>query len=525
VLSTPLSWFEKKDSKIGSKIEYDYTMTLKADGIRYLLMIGPNGSMNFINRKMTIIYPQQFADIDSDYYKKLDGSIIDGELVTLNNGNKIYFGFDCLFYKGKDMEKEPYQIRYSAMYDVINNIQNSNTPELSYYPKTVFDIGLLSLPDKITKTRDPVTFLQSIDREAGFPVYPVDGIVFTRLTKPYVRGTWNKENNIQMKWKPKKDITIDFRVQGYGPYYELCMRHPKRTMAPCPEGEVPFRFEPKKYAKVPRSWVNKIAKEGDIVEFAWDEHRKNFVPIRNRTLERKDPNAFRVAMDTWDLIQNPVNFKEIRRNMMIDRLVKYPKIAMNCIQRMAQNTDELVQDVWKAVIQSAENPNIEIEVRVGITQGKRFIPGVSEESFEQFKKYYKKYWNMIGKSIIEDTTYKVGAKEVRVSRPIRGPPIVITKQKLDNKDVFINPKTYRIGRALEIPAPMPGPKDKAIFIRNKLRNSYQKGNNVWRVDLTHASQVGLDVFEVELELINNSVELNKIGKDLLEALHPILLLK
>ena len=188
-----------------------YKISHKCDGTRYLLIVTEDGSHYFKNRAGFVYsYP-----VSSTLPNK---TILDGELVWgLTQG--YFFAFDCVMFTGKQIWNLPLQERLEAMSDLASDeslsqplqftdrgLHRQRAPSehavVEVIAKRYFD----SLPDSV-------------------PPYPVDGLIFTPKSMPYVLA-----GLLTYKWQPKTKRACDIRGENHLVYE--CVHNPRSGWQP-----------------------------------------------------------------------------------------------------------------------------------------------------------------------------------------------------------------------------------------------------------------------------------------------------
>lgn len=221
-----------------------YAITDKADGEHSFIFI-TNDKAYIITQNMHVRY----TGIETN--KKYNDTILDGELIFLPKFNKyIFMGFDCLFYRGKDIRKNILLIERLKYIEkavrkcfifkehkfkaIKNNPENINleTNEEFYNRelKNYFDILMndikvknnfpLIRPKYFIPTfglHDSEIFLYSkifwnyYANSSNYP-YRLDGLVYQPLQHPYETIKKNIKLN-DYKWKPEENNSIDFYIE------------------------------------------------------------------------------------------------------------------------------------------------------------------------------------------------------------------------------------------------------------------------------------------------------------------------
>ena len=190
----------------------NYSVTEKADGERYLLIVGSNGNMSLISRSMDVT-------LLKDVGAKPDfaGTVMDGELYR----GKFYT-FDILSYKGQDTRKLKLPDRLMGLY---RTLMEMRVPMLKIKTFLV-DNGkdIVEYPGQTTTGFKNIYEAAAAvwSRKKSFP-YPLDGLIFTPTEDQYFsRGIlkWKDENTIDFYYNGKTLHLAGFGTNGkiYGNY-------------------------------------------------------------------------------------------------------------------------------------------------------------------------------------------------------------------------------------------------------------------------------------------------------------------
>lgn len=259
-----LFWYVNKPINLKfnmwNKIKYDYYYYPKLDGERFLIFTF-NSSLYIFN-DTSQIYVKENKMLPSN-------CVMDCEYMK---GTDTYHIFDTLFWNGRDVRGENLCIRY-------NYLEGRTFPsyiKLNPLYKT-FDNNLW----EIVKHSNNL----------------YDGIIFTPRYENY-------KNNCTYKYKPIELLTIDFMIDVDNKLYTIdnnsdYILFEGTDEYPYKQGNINYNFEYQLY---------------DILEFHYDIHLKNFVPLKVRH-DKVRPNNINVALDVWYDIHNPIDILSFIQNI------------------------------------------------------------------------------------------------------------------------------------------------------------------------------------------------------------------
>lgn len=189
-------------------INQDYSVTVKADGDRYLLYISDRG-LYLIDSNLKIL--PTFIKLDSD---DLNQTVLDGEYITDKN---LFLIFDIFVLRGQDTKQfimyntenpSDENTRYQKMKQFYSSY-SSHSPKLDEKKMYVklkpfqvllkqyyFEDRLLDISNRLLRQKFE---------------YRTDGLIFTpnKESYPYCGSTFEKT----FKWKKPEDNTIDFLIE------------------------------------------------------------------------------------------------------------------------------------------------------------------------------------------------------------------------------------------------------------------------------------------------------------------------
>lgn len=221
----------------------DYLCTIKYDGSRKIFL-DKGHSVYLLEKKgnpMKIFYNPEIEESET---------IIDGELM-----GDIYYMFDILFYKGKDLRSLKFTERLGVLINAFDEYKKREGFHVKISIKEYYENNLAT-----EYKYSPGT----------------DGVVFVKKDSPY--------SECPIKWKPKEMNTIDFKVKenplGFWDLY--CS---KDTM---------FSYNGYFFNNTE---INSNFKSS-VIEFSFDKKSEKFVPVRERN-DKQDGNYIDVARDNF----------------------------------------------------------------------------------------------------------------------------------------------------------------------------------------------------------------------------------
>jgi len=289
-------------------LQPNYIMTLKVDGERFLLFLASNGVIYFIDRSVNFYYIMNDSFTDRLAPLNMKPFLFDGELVQHKTFYE-YLIFDVLFYDNKPLYDKIYSQRHNACIHaekVFLGYFKHSTKQMIVTTKIWFPVELIaSTPNiynhVIKETNDPRP------RESKLHA---DGIILQRYDTLYVPfGPWNKFGNIQFKWKPSDQLTIDFKIKIVsGTEWNLLTKT-----------EQPFNVNQENGDPLPATCIPTDAQklkyhEGEVIEFKFkptgNPNKNLFIPMRSRN--EKEANSLSTIMSTMNVIGNPFTLDIIK---------------------------------------------------------------------------------------------------------------------------------------------------------------------------------------------------------------------
>jgi hypothetical protein len=381
-----------------SNNNFVYNITLKLDGERYLVFLNYSGELYFIDRSLNFY----FFNINGNRFPRIDPTIVkpfllDGELTSLYE----FFLFDVLFFNEESFIEQNYHIRYDLLKHILINIFNDYpTEDLTFTIKKWFPIT------DIIKTNDIYEYIYQQTNKDRLKKYylKADGLILQPFDTPYVIfGPWNKYNNIQFKWKPLNDQTMDFKIKIIKPnlWHLLTRSGYPFTM---PGSGEPASYKPTEFAK-------EHFKDGDVAEFSFNKTIFKLVRARpNKTANSKDS-----IMSILNFIYNPftLDFLKPMLETMIENNQNLKEVLMGyrqndlilcALQKSLIFNKNEIENIKKIYNLFKLSNNLELEFRI-IKKGKK-DSNVDKSIFNYFLDFLLINYPVVVSHTIDTSTQK-----------------------------------------------------------------------------------------------------------------------
>ena len=538
-----------------------YGITLKVNGVRHLMYVSKTGMVYFIDR-ITNFYYFKRPDQSSIQLQPTEFPFLfDGELVFHEQTKRWEFlVFDVLFYEDRG---KLYNWMSNNYYDRLFILDKAITKDL-YGVFTEFDITLKTwFPiERIKDTNDIYKYvIEETNKERKLlkkPILEEDGLILQPFDGNYVTfREWNVYNNVQFKWKPPSELTVDFKIK-FNPenknQWWLLTKSEQNYDVKQPDGTTVHAII------IPTELQKKLYIEGDVVECKLKEQtnpeRNIFIPLNKRE-DKNEGNSLQTIMSTMEVVQNKftldilkpailaittgTNSEEVLKFYNVSKLILcsvgmfFTETEISEIKNIYEyNTSfgGLLEDTLKNIKKTKSNKKYkqdrELEFRV--------YPYIKKGKKENIKKFtYFYFLDFLMKSgmrhdynfsidiILNDITkqnetYRSTYKDFTLKNPIN---IVKRKVKeyrakpLNDKQLYNN-LTFKLSLSTETETDIVvGLKsqlhDRVVYntIRIKQRNSFYFNN--WRIDITKVittmdiHDLSNETYEIECEYIGEKI--------------------
>jgi len=208
--SHPIS-IERKDLKFLKENEENFLISLKSDGVRYIMYMTfrPETSIPvciLIDRSKNMYEIEVWAS--EEFY---EGTILDGELVwnLPNESQTTYLAFDILLLRGKSLKKKSYKDRLTILNTIIyKNILNKRNEDIEVEIEENDQIVSMNNLYDLTiscKTFTPLSMIGKLWNDRATYCFRQDGFILNKSNEEYKLGA--AENTV-FKWKPSYSIDI-----------------------------------------------------------------------------------------------------------------------------------------------------------------------------------------------------------------------------------------------------------------------------------------------------------------------------
>jgi len=292
-------------------------MTLKVDGERFLMFNSNEGFIYFIDRSLNMFYFENTNGtrhrLNPDIVKPF---LFDGELVTYKSEEFEFLIFDTLFYQNSSTVQSwmeyPYDQRFIILQQAVDTVLSpfylSNFTDNQFFCsyKKWFPITT------ILETNDIYKYIDNTTNETRLKKFRLisDGIILQAFDKPYIPfKPWNMYDNVQFKWKPSEDQTVDFKIKIINnsnwnllTKTDQVFNVSQKVGKPLPATCIPT---PKNIREF---------KDGDVAEFVlqnkFNPQKNLFTLVRART--EKGANSYDTVMSALEAAANPFKLDILR---------------------------------------------------------------------------------------------------------------------------------------------------------------------------------------------------------------------
>ena len=320
----------------------------------------------------------------------------------------------------------PYQKRYDILYQLlVPNEINDYRPILSltfkecqwFVPeiKSIYFINALRTNKELYKAGNNKAFFQEnlikfrkiyyelinqyvrIKQQYRAELINVslDGLIFTPFDTEYViNGPWKKFLNVQYKWKPIEEQSIDFAIVKESNNYVLKIRKGTNLVIFTinkNNSYVPAELSTTTITELKNSKI----RDGTIGEFILNTKTNQFELLRLRK-DKDSPNSLSTAINVMNAINNPVDLEIIKKFFISNKLSSTGlKELMNymtksqllrCIVNNGEKelfSSDVQQQMLQQIEQFKSNEVNELEIRIGTIEPNKFQTNLAFTLYKQ----------------------------------------------------------------------------------------------------------------------------------------------
>lgn len=533
-----------------------YGITLKVNGVRHLMFLSKSGIIYFIDRVTNFFY-----------FRKEDNTIValqpsefvflfDGELVFHEQTQRWEFLiFDVLFYEYRGK--------------VMNWMNNNYYDRLFILSKAITELPIREF-DISVKTWIPIEAIKETDNIYQYVINKTnhdrmvlrkpplidDGLILQPFDGVYVPfREWNVYNNIQFKWKPVTQLTVDFKIhipEDVSNEWWLMTKTNQNYNVKQKKGN------PLKAIMIPTKSDKLKYKDGDVVECKLNQQvyeRNVFIPITKRE-DKTEGNSLQTIMSTMNAIENAFTLDDLKPAIVsilndykdpkkilqfqtmsqlvlcavpmffIETEIKAIKKIYNIYVGQETEDMDIFEELEKNSFGSIEE-NYELEFRVfPYTSGQK--ENIKKFTYYYFLDFLRKTGfrhkheftiDLVLNEYTKDKTYRSTYTDFSFKNPVNQVKTKIKSYKglpTSDKQLYNN-LTYKLALSTENRSPIEvhlKNKTKSggtVYntVRIKYRDSFHLG--LWRIDITrivttfNINETGLETYEIECEYIGGKV--------------------
>lgn len=482
----------------------------------------------------------------------------------------------------------PYQKRYDILYHLlVPNEINDYRPTLSlafkecqwFIPeiKPIYFMNSLRTSKKLYKADDNKAFFQENLNNFRKTYYQLinehvrtkqqyraelinvtlDGLIFTPFDTEYVTyGPWKKFLNVQYKWKPIEEQSIDFAIYKEGSTYLLKIRKGANlvTFTINKNGSyIPAKLSAKTIAEL----KNSNTRNGTIGEFIIKTDEFQLLRIRK---DKDSPNSLSTAINVMNAIKNPINLEILKKFLISEKLnsvgvkelLEYMTKSqlLRCIVNNGGKelfSSKTQEELLQQIDQFKSNEVNELEIRLGTIEPSKFQANLAFTLYKQLMDLvsftFKGPNVQMDYSILYDLYRGSVRSRYMYLEDLRSTVKVesIEKKTIKNMDIDINylyNLDLRLGLSSETPSEDTITKENADLTLEKKRYSFRF--DIFSIDLTEIIKINktkedetgktkevseareAPKYQVEIEIKNKTLPSNEILKKLTVVLIKLL---
>lgn len=265
--------------------QFEYMVSWKADGTRYMMLIEDQDKVYFIDRDNSIFQLHKVRFPTSDQKGHLYDTLVDGEMVLDPNPNGAgliprFLIFDVVTYLRRKIGQKKFKERFDCIKDGI--IEPRRTVDRSQEPISIRrkDFYLLAVTEKV------------MNMNTG---HKHDGLIFQPVEEPYTGGRCPRI----LKWKPAELNSIDFKLKIVKVTQPGCL---PQTIANLYVNGLPTPFASIVINKRNRDEYEQY--DGKIVECECANLTQNQWKVMRIRTDKSHPNSFSTAQGVLTSIRD-----------------------------------------------------------------------------------------------------------------------------------------------------------------------------------------------------------------------------
>lgn len=282
-------------------------------------------------------------------------AVFDCEYLIDGRGQRRLYIFDCISCgNGSKTYRKPLLTRLACVHRFTHMIQNNTVKtnlDINIMAKTFYVETNMLTPNE----KEQIQHLDNVIRVNKFSNsvcqlwhnrhdtfwYELDGIIFTPLDGPYLvdkHGTSGGLGTPKKIYKWKDEQTIDVRIYRDSNNEHIWRFYTGRGIDNerlIKEGRDIYYNSRIGIGKKGKTDVAQNMKDGDIIEMTWDSSVRQFVPYRNRTVDKNWPNAQLTISGIINLVQRPVLIEDLVRYLADGNNEEFGKLYYQEVEQLS----------------------------------------------------------------------------------------------------------------------------------------------------------------------------------------------